>query len=98
MSDMDSRKTLLLGALLLVCVAAIARLGGSIYSFNKFRRTHLTVSSSAVRTKDPASYAELLDVDFSRLSEKQKGSTPALECRKLHVRLQTDGGRLPPQR
>jgi hypothetical protein len=67
----NSRKTLLLGALFLLSVAAIVRLGGSIYSFNKFRRTHLTVSSSAVR-KDPANYSELPDVDFSRLSEKQK--------------------------
>lgn len=72
MSNMKSRKTLLSGALLLVSVAAIVKLGGSIYSFNKFRRTHLSVTSSAVRTRDPVNSTELPDVDFSRLSEKQK--------------------------
>ena len=71
MSNINRRKTLLLGALFLVCVVAVVRLGSSIYSFNKFKRTHLSVSSPAVR-KDPANYLELPDVDFSRLSEKQK--------------------------
>jgi thiol-disulfide isomerase/thioredoxin len=37
---MNSRKLLLLGALVVVCAAAVVRLGGSIYSFYEFHRAH----------------------------------------------------------
>lgn len=72
MTNMNSRKLLLLGALVLVCAAAIVRLGGSIYSFHKFQRARLTLSSPSRQGKDTSNSTEVPDVDFSRLTEKQK--------------------------
>ena len=72
MANMNSRKALLLGALVLVCAAAAVRLGGSIYSFQKFERAHLAPHSSASQPKNAANATEFPDVDFSRLTEKQK--------------------------
>ena len=69
---MNSRKMLLLVALILLCSAAIARLGGSIYSFHKFQRTRLALRSLASQTTNTLNATELPDVDFSRLTEKQK--------------------------
>jgi hypothetical protein len=72
MTNMNSRKLLLLGALVLVCAAAIVRLGGSIYSFNKFQRAHLTSSSASMQAKDTSNSTEVPDVDFARLTEIEK--------------------------
>src|SRR5690242_19968632 len=72
MTNMNGRKILLLEALVLLCAAAIARLGGSIYSFRKFQRAQSTLRSPAARRQNVANALELPDVDFSRLTEKQK--------------------------
>jgi peroxiredoxin len=52
---MNSRKALLLGALVLICAAAVARLGGSIYSFYDFQRAHSDHRSSTSSQVLPAS-------------------------------------------
>ncbi len=44
--NMNNRKALLLGALVLICATAVARLGGSIYSLYDFHRAHSDQSSS----------------------------------------------------
>src|SRR5260370_16230842 len=44
--NMNTRKALLLGALVLICATAVARLGGSIYSLYDFHRAHSDQSSS----------------------------------------------------
>ena len=72
MTNMNGRKILLLAALILLCAAAIARLGGSIYSFRKFQRAQSTLRSPAAQRQNAANVLELPDVDFSRLTEKQK--------------------------
>lgn len=46
MANMNPRKALLLGALVLICGAAVARLGGSMYSFYRSQRAHLDLRSS----------------------------------------------------
>lgn len=47
MANMNPRKALLLGALVLLCAAAVARLGGSMYSLYRSQRAHLDPPSSA---------------------------------------------------
>jgi hypothetical protein len=72
MANVNNRKALLLGALVLVCALAAARLSGSIRSFYEFQRAHLALRSSPSQAKNTPNATDLPDVDFSRLTEKQK--------------------------
>ena len=54
MTNMNNRKLLLLGALVVLCAAAIVRLGGSIYSFYEFHGAHPDQRSSTSKVS-PAS-------------------------------------------
>jgi thiol-disulfide isomerase/thioredoxin len=55
--NLNKRKALLLGALVLMCAIAIFRLGGSIYSFHEFQRAHFDQGSSPSRVSPTNDHA-----------------------------------------
>jgi cytochrome c biogenesis protein CcmG/thiol:disulfide interchange protein DsbE len=57
MANLNIRKALLLGALVLICTAALVRLGGSIYSYRNFLRARSAQRSSALQASPANSQA-----------------------------------------